>query len=127
MSILDGKFFELTIHKLLWNYIIDNPFAEKEDWPGWERYTHLDQDILNEADYCMCCYYNLSIENSVKEVSPTFPTCIFCPMEWPDSKCVIGYKGGLFGKFKHCQDPVLRVEYAKIIRELPVKSSVVYR
>lgn len=130
MSLLDSMIFEHTIHHKLWTYLIDHPEASKEDWPGWDNYPHLDISLLDEANYCMCCYFNLQWEKLINDNvrhPPIKVGCLYCPVIWPNDRCMSGYSDGVYGAYHHCKDPILRSEYAKIIRDLPIKHTVTVR
>ena len=118
--------FEHSIHVAMWDYLVKNPSIDKCDWPGWSKYTHLDQNILKDAHYCLACYYMLQYEAA----SPShrqYVGCSKCPLIWPGIHCAIGEFEGLFNKFRHAANDQEKAAVAILIRDLPIQVGVNFR
>lgn len=118
--------FEHSIHMAVWEYIENNPESIKTDWPGWKDHPELDVELLIESNYCMACYYQSQAAKINLSFSDT-PGCFWCPLIWPDGHCARGNKDGLYNKFRNCESPQFKSAYAKLIKELPVRQSIIRR
>ena len=62
------------LHKELWNWLADNPGADKHEWPGWVSNGGKVHGCLNACFACECTrpyeYYPIQ-------------TCTECPVNWP--------------------------------------------
>lgn len=95
--------FDLTKHRELWDWMVHNPDAEKQDWPGWEKYGICDAWIFN---FCFAC-------ETMEGIG-----CKKCPLfEIP---CMD--RGSLYLAWKNATGEK-KVTYAEFIRDLPVKES----
>jgi len=94
--------FDREKHRELWSWLVDNPTQFKQEWIGWKDYPDRD-----EWNYCFAC-------------KASGGNCNNCPLDWhgfSDCKKFDSYFLLLVQK----QHPDIRVEYAEIIRDLPLK------
>lgn len=103
------KIFHHSTHKRFWNYIAENP--------GTEKYYALTK-MTNEEKYQLGFYYCTACKYA-KE-------CSDCPFNlehdssWMRTNCL----GGLYKKWVDETDLDLQSEYARQIRDLPVRDDV---
>lgn len=102
------KVFELTLHRILWNWLATNPLSEKSDWPEWTYNGGSIEEILSD---CFACGY-ADIE------------CAKCPLVWPEVRCCHSNKTYIFTQWDNSSDLKERSKLALIIANLPVKSNV---
>ena len=107
--------FRYTLHKELWQYLIDNPNKDKKDWPRWKSNGG---DIEKIDDNCFACEYKL------KYPSEYFYTCYkCCPFKVKfRSACL----NGLYEEWNESEDLNKRSKLAKQIKKFPMKKSVKY-
>lgn len=105
--------FNHTAHRQLWNWLADNPWANKGDWPGWVTF---DNPMEND---CFACEY-------VKDV-PIANKCN-CPLIWPenytkDANDCVGALG-MYNVWNNCDFSEHRSDLARAIANLPVREGV---
>jgi hypothetical protein len=99
--------FDHTHHKELWNWLAENPYDEKCDWPGW--YYNGGKVDYAESD-CFAC------ESSCND-------CEECPLIWPKNiNCFDMH--GLYQRWLLSDDTEERKKLAEQIRDLPVREWV---
>lgn len=86
------RVFNRTLHKEMWNWLADNPFAEKSDWPGWERFNRIDRSILDRHFDCFAClandFYMDPVFYRMDDVEEQLiAKCKTCPLEWGTVRC----------------------------------------
>jgi len=103
----------IKAHRQLWNWLADNPWKEKEDWPGWKLNGGEYEDL--HPYYCFMCIH-----------MDGMPMCHLCLLEWPENnygtkKCI---DGGLFSQWIDAETDETRINCARQIAELPVKENI---
>lgn len=101
--------FNHTGHKELWQWLVNNPMMEKEDWPGWDyNGGTYDRAML----ICFACEYDKQLGN----------TCECCPLVWKYIHCK---NGSEYERWDDSWDSTERSQLAAQIRDLKVKPGVV--
>ena len=105
--VIKTKEYYIKKHREMWNWLAENPDKGKAQWPGWESNERAKNN-------CFLCAYIYKIEDD---------SCKNCPLDWgiteecldnlPVSSYYILYEKALL--------PEDKVEYAKIIANLPEK------
>jgi hypothetical protein len=106
-------------HRKLWGWLAEHPLDLKRDWPGWERNGGEYRNVKNR---CFACEFTVLMPSS-------FLDCKNCLFVWPDEEYGIygcqREEDGLFDLWEIAfEDDNLSemVEFAKQIRDLPVRS-----
>ena len=108
--------FNYTAHKGLWNWLADNPSAEKIEWPGWLRNGGSFEDMLFHCPACQYARWNTG-------------GCFKCPLIWVGedgndaSKFYIACDHSYYGDWKRV-GPSKKSELARQIANLPVREGV---
>ena len=103
--------FDHEAHFALWDWLVNNPGKDKDDWPGWKNYAEADIP----RNHCFAC-------GACKCV------CKNCPMEWADeSNCIDETSNNVFYLWHHEHEPGERVRLAKVIRDMPLRTGVVIK
>ncbi len=102
--------FNHTAHKEMWTWLSENPEKEKDNWPGWEWNGGVIDTTVNLCFACDYCY----------------TACFSCPLLWPKVKGEgrVCHTGGLYRKWKTCENLKSRSSLALQIANLPVKEGV---
>lgn len=121
--------FDLTRHKELWNWLVDNPGSIKEEWPGWNEIEEFYDEIYPDNN-CFACEYLR--EGFLEAEEPNYnldgETCEeYCPLIWPEGRTCCDRYNSLFREWDNAND---RRDYetasnlARQIAELPVREGV---
>ena len=108
--------FCIKNHRIMWNWLADNPDKGKQDWPGWKM-DYSDLFSVGAENFCFLCGY---ISNTPEE------ECFNCPLDWGVTKTCINTDTepvSYFGLYciimpEHKKE---RSKYARIIANLPEK------
>jgi len=108
MKLSKAKTIEL--HRELWDWLAQNPDADKADWPGWSDYPQI-------PSLCFLCNYDKQ------------GRCSVCPVQFkvpPElSPGTVNYcLGGVYHQWNHSTHPTNRALLAAVIRDLPIKFEV---
>lgn len=87
-------------HRIMWNWLADNPDKEKVDWPGWVDYPG------RIRAGCFLCEYTISRDLS----------CSKCPLDWEYPHC--NAWGASFREYKLADDFSEKAYYARKIANL---------
>ncbi len=95
-------------HRDLWDWLAQNPQAEKEDWPDWEeKFYGYDYEELDDYSHCFLCMFAQE-------------DCGGCPVEWPGRNCGTNLIAkSPYIQWQDAHDDADRTKYAIIIRDLP--------
>ena len=95
-------------HRELWDWLHKNPEYEKEDWPGWWE-TYNDYNCMNECFFCeYWSEHGKGREHACEEE---------CIADWgEDGDCI-----SLFDAWSFEESEEKRAEYAKRMRDIPIK------
>lgn len=106
------KPFQHTLHKELYQWLLDNPGKKECDWPKWEMNGG---DVKDATCWCFACDY--------ERMSSSDKVDCDCPLDFPPgNKC--GELNSLFFWFNHAGSMLDRMIYAMKIRDLPVREGV---
>lgn len=105
--------FNETGHRELWQWLVDNPMKNKEDWPGWDYNGGTYDSRYND---CFACSFVKKLDGCGEGEG--------CPLEWPEQSCM-EYGKSIYERWDNSLDPTERSTLAAQIRDLKVKPGVV--
>jgi len=107
---MEERVFNHSAHIALWDWLANNPFCSKEDWPGWKQ----SNDI---AKNCFACEFTWDSD---------FMFCNLCPLVWPSESAKCLGDNSLFEEWEGTgfDEEGGRSYLASIIRDIPVRPGV---
>ena len=70
---------ERELHRELWEWIIKNPFSNKDEWVRWRSNGGNIENVYND---CFACDIARKLIGSDRSVS----MCAFCPIKWKGNR-----------------------------------------
>jgi len=112
------KVFNHTGHFAMWDWLLEHPKADKNDWPGWRRnggeYKHTCAD-------CFAC-------DIVPFDGPDCHEGGKCPLDWPEGcGCQFGIRRmpqSYFWRWTYSDNLAERTELAQLIRDVPIQKGI---
>ena len=108
--------FCIKNHRIMWNWLADNPDKNKEDWPGWEM-NYDDLFSGGEQNFCFLCGY---VSNTPEG------ECFNCPLDWGVSETCVPNSApnntepeSYFELYCDAKTEKETSKYARIIANLP--------
>ena len=108
-------------HKKMWDFVVNNPEADKCEWPGWKSNGGNIEYVWN---HCFACDVARKLIPPGENISP----CGLCPVKWEGGiKCLD--KTSLWSRYIEAMeaekyDEVKRI--ATLIRDIPWKRTIKY-
>lgn len=121
----------VTLHRELWHWLSENPWASKPDWPGWTILFEDGGETMEDNSYCFICFFS--------------QYCSKCMARWPrgDYGCCINKvtnppgmeRDGIYSTWENLKDKfdeyfepedkqyveVMRSHLARRIRDLEIR------
>lgn len=66
--------FNITAHKELWEWLMENPESHASEWPEWWKHQAIKKDYSQGLQHNFACLY----------VDQNELDCLACPFEWVD-------------------------------------------
>ena len=88
-------------HRIMWNWLADNPDKGKQDWPGWE-----DEGLVR--NHCFLCEYTISHNLPCKE----------CLVDWGTIPNHCGSYYAPYTQYQKTEDLSKKAYYARKIANL---------
>lgn len=118
LILLVNKMIKVNFHKLhieLWQFLVDNPWKKKRDWPGWAALGN--DDCLDSGNDCFACeitdYY---IEKNNELLWMNSYCDKYCPIYGTIEGCDDNHFS-IFRCWERANTIEDRIKYAKIIRD----------
>lgn len=111
--------FNHTRHRILWQWLADNPRADKNDAFQALGFPPVLRNMCYACEACEALMWQLGAPTAELD-------CKFCPLEWPGGECEFDNANGagLYSRWTSPdaeEDAELRADLARHIRDLPVK------
>ena len=100
----------IKLHRKLWSWLSENPEADEDDWPEWDRNTGDIEECKGDSP---CCEYT----------KKRYLKCQVCPIDWGNLGCNDKYERydlkGLYVKWNSTIVLKTKSKLAKRIANLP--------
>ena len=130
--------FELSLHKELYNWILNDITRKKRDWPRWKS-NGGDIEKPYYSAHCFACGYADKVMKNILNYSNDEEKCEYCPFNIDINKTCLD---GLYLKYSLLKESYLSKYQSKEnkkyikkqieeiiiqIRDFPIKKDVLYR